>query len=247
MLMLNMKACAVIAIFVTVTMSKNKFVFDDAKKAIQFGRDWAHANKLIQDDDGMMQNSAAKVRKLGNFGRGFTCKWKCRCDQPAAPKPVSNFAPIQMKTEIKNGMKFCMVNKVSGKALKVQANGELDQIDSSRCEDATLFMFKNMRTVQTVLFTDIYNAETNNFLVLEKIGNSIKALESKEAGRRPQAFLIIDNSRNQDKPQNNGYFYIGTMGLAFSIIQDGENKDHLFLVSPEDNDAFRFSIMVPKK
>ena len=257
-----MKACAVIAIFVTVAVSKNKFVFDDAKKAVQFGRDWARANKLVQDDDGRMQNSAVKVRKLDNFGRGFTCKWKCRCDQPAASKPVSpepvspkpepepvlHYIQLQNLSQVKDDMKFCIKSQATRKVLKVQANGELDQFDSSKCEDATIFQFKKVTHINGLAVVYMYNPETEKFLTYspqDKLKSKI--FEESVTNTFTQKIMIYDNRFNKDKTKNKNFFYFRHGFWIYSIAPNGENKDHLVFAKFRDNENLRFSIMIQEK
>ena len=154
--MLSMRAFALIATLATATLSKSQFEFDNAKSAAQFdwSRHWAHASQLVQEDEGMMRSPPGRVRKLDNFGRGFTCKWKCRCDQPATPEPVSpepspvDFVPIKSLSELKEDLKLCIKNQATGKVMKLQADSRLDQTDSTSCADATLYVVKNYQKIR---------------------------------------------------------------------------------------------------
>ena len=185
----------------------------------------------------MMQNSVLKVRKLDNFGQGFTCKWKGRCDpskslESVPPKPISpestipNFVPIEKITDIKENMKICIKNQATGKVLKVQENSQLEQANSANCEDATIYVFKIDKIFTLYAFVQLYNPETEKYLIHEKwSGNQFKIFETDKDIHRVQPFVISDNRINRETKQ---YFFLKKIKCSLISLKKANIKIILF-------------------
>ena len=245
--MLYLKKCALIALLLSLAVSKTNFVFENSTEANKslsgWSRTWAKANSLIQEDDGLKNGSSLKTRKLDNSKRGFTCKWTCRCNEPPAPIKTT----VKEFSDMKDDMKFCLFSQKVGKVLKTQADSRLDVGAGSKCEDGTTFAFKSLRPQGSRrVIAKIYNPETNKFLALgDFIKSTYQIVETSIDLENAEYFMITKEYNPSLKPDEDPAFNFIVIRRGVMTIDPGiVEANHLIAKSNVQDKGDNFTIRI---
>ena len=183
--MLNIKICTLIALLLSVALSKPVYVFDNAMEFSKFMSDSPESglfDRALSEVNGETSDveDLKGTMKVESCPGSFTCEWTCgffgdvpeesaqACPEiKSDPKhPVKEGDYVKTIKDLSTRSVYCLVNYNSRHVLSLNSKNNLKQTDSSDCDDASRFMFK---TLDYEINYDhaigrIYSEESFNFL-----------------------------------------------------------------------------------